>query len=134
MVKNKKLAKHISDCGWSEFTRQLEYKAGWRGRKVVKVGRFFPSSKMCRVCGEVNKDLTLADRKWTCVNGHELNRDYNAAKNILKEGLNSLSATDVDYSCGEKVRPKKACRPRRSSAKQLVTNETKVNGLIINDS
>ena len=67
MVKNANLAKSISDCGWSELTRQLQYKADWYGRTYVKIGRFVPSSQTCHVCGyknEETKDLTV--RKWTC--------------------------------------------------------------------
>jgi putative transposase len=88
MLKNHKLAKSISDCSWSEFVRQLEYKAEWYGKNLIGVGRFEPSSKLCSVCGTINQKLTLADREWTC-DGCDTkhDRDVNAAINIKKMGL-----------------------------------------------
>jgi putative transposase len=100
MLKNKKLSKHISDASWSTFVRFLQYKAGWNDKQLVKVGRFYPSSKTCSECGLVNPDLTLSARQWTCPNGHVLDRDINASKNILQEGLNILSGGTPDYTCG----------------------------------
>lgn len=82
-----KLAKSINDAALSEFVRQLEYKALWQGKTVQKIDRFFPSSKLHAACGSVNKDLTLADRTWVCSCGAIINRDENAAFNILLEGL-----------------------------------------------
>lgn len=83
MVKNHSLARAISDCGWGEFRRRLEYKAKWYGSEVKVIGRFEPSSKMCHVCGAINKELTLKDRLWTCECGAIHDRDINAAINIL---------------------------------------------------
>jgi putative transposase len=100
MVKNKKLSKHISDASWGTFVMYLQYKADWNNKKVVKIDRFFPSSKTCNICGDINKDLKLSDREWTCKNGHKLDRDINAAKNILKEGLKIYSAGTVDNTGG----------------------------------
>jgi putative transposase len=88
MVNNHKLAKSISSVSWYEFFRQLEYKAKWYDCKIVKIGRFEPSSKTCNNCGYINDELTLNDREWMCPNcGAILDRDINAAKNILKVGL-----------------------------------------------
>ncbi len=89
MVKNHHLAKSISDVSWYELTRQLEYKSKWNGRKYIKVNTFYASSQLCSNCGYQNaetKDLSV--RKWTCpICGAKHDRDINAAKNILAEGL-----------------------------------------------
>lgn len=93
MVKNHSLAKSISDCGWYELTRQLAYKAEWYGRAYLKVDTFYPSSQTCSYCGYVNpeaKDLSV--REWECPECHTVHdRDVNAAKNILNEGLKLLT-------------------------------------------
>ena len=104
MVKNHRLAESISECSWFEFVRQLEYKGRWYGRTVVKIDRFFPSSKTCFNCGFIKESLNLSERKWTCPKCNtELDRDLNAAKNILKQGLNSLSFGTNEYSRGDEV-------------------------------
>jgi putative transposase len=102
MVKNHCLAKAISDVGWGEFVGQLEYKSQWYGRTLVKIDRWYPSSKTCHDCKHVVEDLPLDVREWVCPEcstWHD--RDINAAKNILTEGL-SVSA------CGGGVRPARA--------------------------
>lgn len=93
MVKNHCLARSISDAGWGEFVRQLEYKAEWYGKNIIRIGRFESSSKTCSNCGNINKDLTLQDREWTCGNCSTLlDRDVNAAINIKNFALkNHLS-------------------------------------------
>ena len=93
MVRNPKLARSISDAGWGEFVRQLEYKAAWYGRNILRIGRFAPSSKTCAVCGHINQALRLQDRQWTCSDCETvLDRDVNAAINIKNIGLkNHLS-------------------------------------------
>lgn len=113
MMSNRKLSKHIADAGWGTFVRFLEYKADWNDKQVVKINRFYPSSKTCSVCGWINQDLNLSDREWTCQNGHHLDRDENAAQNILNEGLKIISAGTVDYTGGDDVR----LSHRRLSAK-----------------
>lgn len=90
MLKNHCLAKSISDVSWSEFFRQLTYKSEWYGKNMIEIGRFEPSSKMCW-CGVLNKELTLADREWTCKACGSVNdRDHLAASNIKKFGLIGL--------------------------------------------
>lgn len=88
MVKNRKLSKAISDVGWGEFVRELEYKALWYGKTVQKIDKFFPSSQMCSSCGAVNKDVKdLKVRQWNCSKCNTIHdRDINAATNILNEG------------------------------------------------
>ena len=87
MMKNHNLAKHIGSVSWSEFFRQLQYKAEWNGVNLIRIGRFEPSSKMC-LCGVVNKDLKLSQREWDCPNcGRHNDRDLLAAINIKRFGL-----------------------------------------------
>jgi len=87
MLKNHCLAKAISDVAWSEFRRQLSYKCEWYGKNLLVIGRFEPSSKMCS-CGEINKDLKLSDRKWTCKKcGLTHDRDILASQNIKRFAL-----------------------------------------------
>ncbi len=102
MLKNHHLAKSISDVGWGEFVRQLEYKAQWYGRTLVKIDKWYPSSKRCSHCGHVLDSLSLDVRFWMCPECHTFHdRDINAAKNVLAAGL-AVSA------CGEAVRPGRA--------------------------
>jgi len=103
MVKNHSLAKAISDVGWSEFVSQLEYKAAWYGRTLVKIDKWYPSSKRCFDCGHVLDSLSLDIRVWTCPEcGVVHDRDLNAACNIHAVGLTVFEA------CGEAVRPGRA--------------------------
>ena len=87
MIKNHKLSKHIADASWGNFVNLLQYKCDWYGKELVKINRFYPSSKTCNCCGWINQGLKLSDRKWTCKCGETHDRDINASKNILKEGL-----------------------------------------------
>lgn len=102
MVRNHTLAKAISDVGWGELVRQLEYKAAWYGRTLVRIDRWYPSSKRCHACGHVLESLPLDVRQWTCPQcGVRHDRDINAAKNILAVGR-------TVNACGEAVRPGRA--------------------------
>jgi putative transposase len=99
MVKNRKLALSISDASWGELVRQLEYKCDWYGRTLIKIDRWFPSSKRCGECGHIVEKLPLNIREWDCPKcGTHHDRDVNAALNILAAGL----AVKV---CGANVRP-----------------------------
>ena len=93
MVKNHHLSKAISDVSWYELTRQLEYKAKWNGRKYIKIDTFYASSQLCSVCGYQNPDTKdLSVREWICPEcGTKHDRDINAAKNILVEGLRHIA-------------------------------------------
>jgi len=83
MIKNHHLANSIQSAAWSEFVRQLEYKAEWEGKNIVLIGRFEPSSKTCSKCGYIKSNLKLSDREWTCPQcGEHHDRDVNAAVNI----------------------------------------------------
>lgn len=94
MLQNGNLSKAISDVGWSEFLRMLEYKAEWNGKNLIRIDRFAASSKLCSNCGHVFKELTLSIREWICENcGAFHDRDLNAAINIKKLGLEAKPST-----------------------------------------
>lgn len=106
MVRNRHLARAISDCGWGEFRRQLEYKATRAGKTLVVIDRWYPSSKTCSACGYLLAELKLSDRHWTCPacrTRHD--RDINAAKNILAAGRAVARDGSVPGdACGADVR------------------------------
>jgi putative transposase len=87
MLKNQKLAQSIADVGFGEFRRQLTYKTTWNGVSLLVADRFFPSSKLCSVCGTINDNLTLQDRTWACDCGVIHDRDRNAAINLSRLAL-----------------------------------------------
>ena len=93
MLQNNKLSRNIADVSWSEFTRQLQYKADWYGKTIIKVDKWYASSQICSCCGNqfpITKDLSV--REWICPNCHTaLERDGNAARNILREGKRLLA-------------------------------------------
>ncbi|MGW8881098.1 RNA-guided endonuclease InsQ/TnpB family protein [Streptomyces mirabilis] len=111
MVRNHGLARAISDAAWSEFRSMLEYKAQWYGREVIAVDRWFPSSRLCSVCGTLRDRMPLHVRTWTCDCGVTHDRDVNAAHNLLAAGL----AVTV---CGAGVRPQRSTPDGRSATKQ----------------
>ncbi len=112
LVKNHKLARSISDASWGEFNRQLEYKCQWYGKELIKVDRYFPSSKRCGSCGHILNKLPLNVREWECPKcGANHDRDINASKNILAAGL----AVSV---CGASVRPEESKSRKATALKQ----------------
>ncbi|WP_043464988.1 RNA-guided endonuclease TnpB family protein [Kitasatospora sp. MBT66] len=113
MLKNRKLARAISDSSWTELRSMLEYKADWYGREVIAVDRWFPSSKLCSTCGTLQSRMPLYVREWTCGCGTTHDRDVNAARNILAAGL-------AVAACGDGVRPQRSTPGGQSSVKQEV--------------
>lgn len=99
MMKNHNLAMSIADAGWGYFRQMLIYKGEWYGKNVIVIDRYAPSSKKCSACGEINSELTLNDREWTCSCGVTHDRDLNAAINIKNFGLS----------------PKKAKKPKKTT-------------------
>ncbi|MFF1962373.1 RNA-guided endonuclease InsQ/TnpB family protein [Streptomyces sp. NPDC058232] len=115
MVRNRSLARAISDAAWAELRSLLEYKAQWYGREVIAVDRFFPSSKLCSVCGTLQGKMPLNVRTWTCAAcGTTHDRDVNAARNLLAAGR-AVSA------CGAGVRPQRRTPGGQSAMKQEVS-------------
>ncbi|WP_326601080.1 transposase [Streptomyces sp. NBC_01799] len=112
MVKNKSLARAISDAAWTDMRSMLEYKCTWYGRNLVAIDRWFPSTKLCSACGTVQDKLPLNIREWTCGCGATHDRDVNAACNILAAGL-------AVTACGAGVRPQReSSRTGQPAAKQ----------------
>jgi putative transposase len=87
MMKTKHIAKLVGSLGLNQFLNMLKYKSEWNEREFVQIDKWFPSSKTCFDCGTINKELILSQREWSCSCGAKHDRDINAAKNILKEGL-----------------------------------------------
>ncbi|NGO78608.1 IS200/IS605 family element transposase accessory protein TnpB [Streptomyces sp. YC504] len=114
MVKNRSLARAISDAAWSQFRSMLKYKAQWYGREVIAVDRWFPSSKLCSVCGTLQDKMPLNVRTWTCACGTTHDRDVNAAKNLLAAGR-------AASACGAGVRPQRSSPGGQSAMKQEVS-------------
>jgi putative transposase len=117
MVRNRHLARAISDCGWGEFRCQLQYKCERAGRQLVVTGRWYPSSKTCSACKFVLAELSLSTRTWRCPSCRSLHdRDLNAAKNILAAGLAAARGNPGD-ACGADVRHQET-PPVQSAVKQ----------------
>jgi putative transposase len=117
MVKNRMLARAISDAAWANMRAMLEYKCAWYGRDLVVVDRWFPSSKLCSTCGALQSKMPLNVREWTCACGAIHDRDVNAAKNIEAAGLAVLA-------CGAGVRPQRSTPGGQSVLKQEIRGAT----------
>ncbi|MET9408969.1 RNA-guided endonuclease TnpB family protein [Streptomyces sp. NPDC002935] len=111
MVRNRSLARAVSDAAWADLRSMLEYKAQWYGREVIAVDRWFPSSKLCSACGTLRERMPLHVRTWTCDCGTTHDRDVNAAKNLLAAGL-------AVTACGAGVRPQRSTPGGQSATKQ----------------
>ncbi len=119
MVKNNCLAKAISDAAWSSFVTKLTYKAQWYGKNIIKIDRFFPSSKTCSNCGHIKESLDLSERVWTCVCGAKHDRDVNASKNILRRALVIQSSGTDDHRNGARVSPKEISKVYRGNGSEV---------------
>ena len=105
MMRNHRLAQAISDVGFAEFKRQMQYKGEWYGCEVLLADRFFPSSKTCSNCGTIKQVLDLGERAFYCeVCGYEIDRDLNAASNLENLYFSTASSAGSN-ACGEDVRP-----------------------------
>ncbi|MFJ2782249.1 MULTISPECIES: RNA-guided endonuclease TnpB family protein [unclassified Kitasatospora] len=113
MLRNRTLARAVSDAGWAELRSMLEYKADWYGRDLVAVDRWFPSSELCSASGILRGRMPLNVREWTCGCGATHDRDVNAARNIVAAGL-------AVAACGGGARPQRSTPGGRSSVKQEV--------------
>ena len=123
MMKNRRLAKHIQDCSWSQFQEFLKYKCEEQGKNFIQIGRYEPSSRLCS-CGEINHKLTLKDRTWTCeACGITHDRDILAANNIKQIGLGQPELKPVESlgrgstSQGYALALKQETKPRRKTRK-----------------
>ena len=86
MMKNRHLAKAVQEQCFYEFYRQIQYKSLWNNINFISADRFFPSSKLCSVCGNIKKDLKLSDRTYICECGNKIDRDYQASLNLAEYG------------------------------------------------
>jgi len=119
-----RLAKSISDSGWSKFLTYLRYKAEWYGRTFIQVDRFFPSSKLCHRCGYKNEDLALHDRTWCCpACGETHDRDVNASKNLYFVGIGRPEVTPVEQTLVHDRSPKGL--PKKLSCDETGSSTTK---------
>jgi putative transposase len=96
MLANHRLARVISDAGWSEFARLVRYKQAWRAGQLIEANRWYPSTRLCPECEKVNSAMTLADRVFTCGCGHTADRDTNAARNLARWGQSHQHNTSND--------------------------------------
>lgn len=120
MVRNRSLAKSISDSGWGTFRSMLAYKAERTGKHLIVIDRWYPSSKTCSACGHLLATLSLGTRHWTCPTcGTRHDRDENAAKNILAAGLAAHAGQSRVYACGGDVRHSGSSRVQSPTKQEL---------------
>jgi putative transposase len=122
MVRNRRLARVISDCGWGDFRAMLEYKSKRAGRTLVVIDRWSPSSKTCSACGHLLEALSLSTRHWTCPTCRTRHdRDINAAKNIVAAGRAVSGGHALGDACGAGVRHSESARMRPAVKQELRT-------------
>jgi len=115
MVKNRKLAKAISDANWGELIRQLTYKAEWYGRTVIQIDKWYPSSKRCNCCGHVVDSLPLNIRHWDCPSCKtRLDRDINASLNIKAVGQTVLDFHENQFDIQHVKSILQKCHPQKA--------------------
>jgi len=120
LVRNRRLARAIADCGWGTFRSMLAYKAARAGRRLVVLDRWYPSSKTCSECGHLRATLSLSTRHWTCPGcGARHDRDLNAAKNILAAGR-AVAACGADVSHSGSPRVRSAVKQEPSPATERI--------------
>jgi putative transposase len=95
MRSNRRLARAIADAGWADFVMLVRYKQGWREGLLLNADRWFPSTKLCSMCGAVNREMSLEDRVFNCPNGHHLDRDRNAAANLANWGRAHFNSSSI---------------------------------------
>ena len=108
MIKNRRLAKAISDAGWSSLITKMEYKARQEGKHLVKIDQWFPSSKTCSCCGLKQAEMPLKIRSWVCSCGAMHDRDINAAGNIRQKGILKLKAEGHSVSADGGLRGRRS--------------------------
>lgn len=120
MMKNHCLAKAIQDASWSSFVSMLEYKCNWYGKSLIKINRWYPSSKTCSSCGYKLDNLDLDTREWTCPDcGTRHDRDLNAAKNILLKGFSDLTGDPIEFGSFSKLSSAECVEYRRGEVVSL---------------
>jgi putative transposase len=95
MRSNRRLARAIADAGWADFVMLVRHKQGWREGLLLNADRWFPSTKLCSMCGAVNREMSLEDRVFNCPNGHHLDRDRNAAANLANWGRAHFNSSSI---------------------------------------
>jgi len=131
MMKNPRLSKSIGDSGWGLFVTKVKYKAYWRDKEFIQIGRFEPTSKLCSNCGAINNELKLHHRMWKCKTCDVLHdRDINAAKNIKKIGqeMSKLTPVDEDNQCLSSYEKSGKLPRHERSRKRILSANLKMHG------
>jgi len=124
MLRNHRLAQAISDAGCAEFARILGYKQQWRSGQIAAADRWYPSSQLCSICGDRNTGLTLADRVFSCRNGHCIDRDTNAAVNLARWGQTQQETSPAPRTPKQRGRATDARRRDGSDQHPVRAGET----------